>query len=250
MDITLDNMLTILDEHYNNIKALDALNQELFQLQMADKVTISDWGVCLSRHLQVLAGSFPKCFPPNHVAELKCDCFCGGLPKCLKAMVAYLKASSQEKSYSDYLWAAREAEKEDSMELSRSPRNQTTNNTAKPRITSFFPLQKLKGTQPAPKTPTVLSAPGRGDCWGGWRSRKQGSQWYWWSYWGVDGVTEEFMVHLVRAMKDAQVEEKCCYHCSSLEHFICNCPLVRSLRVNTQLNCKGMVPKKGAQALR
>ena len=31
-DITLDGVLTILDEHYNNIKALDALNQELFQL--------------------------------------------------------------------------------------------------------------------------------------------------------------------------------------------------------------------------
>ena len=32
MDITLDNVLTILDEHFNNVKALDALNQELFQL--------------------------------------------------------------------------------------------------------------------------------------------------------------------------------------------------------------------------
>ena len=31
-DITLDDVLTILDKHYNNIKALDALNQELFQL--------------------------------------------------------------------------------------------------------------------------------------------------------------------------------------------------------------------------
>ena len=31
-DITLDDVLTILDEHYNNVKALDALNQELFQL--------------------------------------------------------------------------------------------------------------------------------------------------------------------------------------------------------------------------
>ena len=45
MDITLDNVLTILDEHYNNVKALDALNQELFQLQMADKETVSDWGI-------------------------------------------------------------------------------------------------------------------------------------------------------------------------------------------------------------
>ena len=32
-DITLDDVLTILDEHYNNVKALDVLNQELFQLQ-------------------------------------------------------------------------------------------------------------------------------------------------------------------------------------------------------------------------
>ena len=31
-DMTLDDVLTILDEHYNNVKALDALNQELFQL--------------------------------------------------------------------------------------------------------------------------------------------------------------------------------------------------------------------------
>ena len=71
MDITLDNMLTILDKHYNNLKALDTLNQELFQLRMADKETISDWGVHLSRHLQVLASSFPNHFPPNRVAELK-----------------------------------------------------------------------------------------------------------------------------------------------------------------------------------
>ena len=86
MDITLDDMLTILDEHYDNIKALDALNQELFKLQ---KETMSDWGVCLSRHLQVLTAFFWELFPPDHVAELKCDCFYGRLPKQLKA-----KASS------------------------------------------------------------------------------------------------------------------------------------------------------------
>ena len=67
MDITLDDVLTILDEHYNNMKALDALNQELFQLKMVDKETVSDWGIHLSRHLQVLAASFPDCFPPDQV---------------------------------------------------------------------------------------------------------------------------------------------------------------------------------------
>ena len=91
-DITLDDVLTILDEHYNNVKVLDVQNQELFQLWMADKETVLDWGICLSRHLQILAGSFPDHFPPDRVAELKRDCFYGGLPKQLKVMVAYLKA--------------------------------------------------------------------------------------------------------------------------------------------------------------
>ena len=35
-DIMLDDVLTILHEHYN-VKALDALNQELFQLRMVER---------------------------------------------------------------------------------------------------------------------------------------------------------------------------------------------------------------------
>ena len=101
-DIILDDVLMILDEHYNKVKALDVLNQELFQLWMADKETMSDWGVCLSRHLQILAASFPDHFPPDCVVELKRDCFYGRHPKWLKAMVAYLKAGSQVRMYSDY----------------------------------------------------------------------------------------------------------------------------------------------------
>ena len=43
---------------------------------------------------------------------------------------------------------------------------------------------------------------------------------------GINWVTEEFMVCLAWAMKDTQVEEKHCYHCSSPKHFICDCLLV------------------------
>ena len=65
----------------------------------------------------------------------------------------------------------------------------------------------------------------------------------------IEGVTEEFMVCLVRVVKDAQKEEKHCYHCSSLEHFILDCPLVKASRTDLHLNCKeGMALKKGAQA--
>ena len=117
MDITLEDVLMVLHEHYNNVKALDALNQELFKLTMADKETVLDWGICLSRHLQVLATSFPDHFPPDHVAELKRDCFYSKFPKQLKAMVAYLKVGLQVRTYSDYLRAPWEVEKEDFIEL-------------------------------------------------------------------------------------------------------------------------------------
>ena len=152
MDITLDDVLTILDKHYYNVKAVDALNQELFQLWIADKETILDWGVCLSRHLQVLAASFPDCFPPDRAAELKRDHFYGRLPKQLKVSVAYLKVGLQVKTYSVYLRAAHEAEKEDSLELPQGPRAQTTDNPAKQRATSFFPQRKLMGNQPLLKS--------------------------------------------------------------------------------------------------
>ena len=64
----------------------------------------------------------------------------------------------------------------------------------------------------------------------------------------IKRVTEEFMVYLSRAVKDAQMEEKYCYHCGSPEHFICNCLLMKTLRENPQLNSKeGMLSKKGEQ---
>ena len=64
---------------------------------------------------------------------------------------------------------------------------------------------------------------------------------------GIEGVREEFMVQLARAVKDAQSDEKCCYHCSSPKHFICNCPLMKANRDKKQLNGKeGMASMKGA----
>ena len=53
---------------------------------------------------------------------------------------------------------------------------------------------------------------------------------------GIKGVTEEFIVHLAQAVKEAQQDEKCCYHCSSPEHFIHECPLVKASRTATHLN--------------
>ena len=63
---------------------------------------------------------------------------------------------------------------------------------------------------------------------------------------GIEGVTEEFMVHLARTVKDPQADEKCCYHCSCPEHFIHNSLFVKTSRDKKQLNGKeGMASMTG-----
>ena len=113
-------------------------------------------------------------------------------------------------------------------------------NPTKSKAKSFFPLWKLKGTQPV-KTPAVwtehLEEDGA-DKEEGAESDNPG---------GIEGMTEEVIVHLAGAVNETQQDEKYCYHCSSLEHFICICPLVKASRTANHLNWKeGMAPEKGA----
>ena len=157
-------------------------------------------------------------------------------------MVAYFKVEPQVRTYSDYLRATREAEKEDSIELSWNPRAPATDGPSKLRATSFFPLRKLKGSQLFMKKPTIhlaqLEEEGANDTEDTESDDPA----------GIKGVTEEFMVQLARAVKDAQMDEKHCYHCSSPKHFIRNCPLMKAARDKKQINRKeGMVMVKGAQ---
>ena len=156
--------------------------------------------------------------------------------------MAYLKVGPQVRTYSDYLRAIREAEKEDSIKLSRSSRIQTADGLSKPRTTSFFPLRKLKGNQPFSKKPALqLAQLEEEDADNGEDPESDDPD-------GIEGVMEEFMVWLARVVKDAQTDERCCYHCSSPEHLIHNCLLMKTARDKKQLNGKeGMVMMKGAQ---
>ena len=147
-------------------------------------------------------------------------------------MVAYLKVGPQVRMYLDYLRVTREAEKEDSIELSRSSRSQPTDGPSKPRTTSFFPLRKLKGSQLFPRKPAVwLAQLDEEDADDGKDPESNDLD-------GIKGVTEDFMVWLARAVKDTQMDEKYCYHCSSSEHFIRNCPLMKTTRDKEPLNGK------------
>ena len=99
-----------------------------------------------------------------------------------------LKVGPQVRTYSDYLRGTKEAEKEDSIELSQSFRIQTANSPSKPRTTSFFPLRKLKGNQLLSRKPAVhlayLEEEGADDGEDP-ESDDPG---------GIKGVTEEFTV--------------------------------------------------------
>ena len=240
MDITLDDVLTILHEHYNNVKALDALNQELFQLWMADKETISDCGICLSRCLQVLAASFPDHFHFDHVAELKWDHFYGRLPKWLKQLWPTLRPAHMKRliPITFRLQGNWKRKTPWSYPDTHGTMQLITLLNQKPLVSSL--CRSSKGNQPVSKMATVCLAHLEEE------STKRDEEVESKDPDSIDGVMEEFMVHLARAVKDTQVEEKCCYHCSSPEHFICDCPQVRALRENTQLNHKeGMTSKKG-----
>ena len=105
-------------------------------------------------------------------------------------------------------------------------------NLSKPMTTSFFPLRKLKGNHPPSQKPAVCLAQLEeedADDAKGPESDDPGEN---------EAGTEEFMVQLARAVKNAQTDEKCCYHCSSPKHFIHNCPLMRTARDKKQLNGK------------
>ena len=72
MDITLDDVLNTLDEHYNNVKALDVLNKKLFQMHMGEKETVSDWGCALIETPADSCGIIPRMhFPLDQVVKLK-----------------------------------------------------------------------------------------------------------------------------------------------------------------------------------
>ena len=108
-------------------------------------------------------------------------------------------------------------------------------------MTSLFPLWQLKGTKPA-RTPPVWVAHFEEESTDKEEDTESGDPD------GIKGITVDFIVHLARAVKDAQQEEKCCYHCSSPKHFIHDCPLVKASRMDPHLNwVEGMAPKKGAQ---
>ena len=123
--------------------------------------------------------------------------------------------------------------------MMEAPANLTMTSTNKPKVMSFFPLQKLKGSRPV-MTPSIQATILEEKSVDKESIDGEHPD-------GIQGITKEFIVNLARAVNDAQQTDKWCYHCDSPDHFIHDCPWLMGAKVGASLNWKeGMTSRRGA----
>ena len=130
-------------------------------------------------------------------------------------------------------------EKEEVMEASQSS---VPASMSKLKVTTFFPLQKLKGSQ-------LTITPSTRVCT--WKKRVPMRRRVWTvkTQMALKVWQKSSSYHLARAVKDARQMEKHCYHCDRPDHFIHNCPWLEEMTTGSSLNQKeGTVPRKGGWA--
>ena len=75
-DITLDDVLTTLEEHYNNVKPWTPLTMSSFSYTWVKKRQYQIGGAPVKTTVGS-CGVIPGCFPPDCIAKLKHDNFYG-----------------------------------------------------------------------------------------------------------------------------------------------------------------------------
>ena len=156
-------------------------------------------------------------------------------------MVAYLKVGLQVRTYSDLPKGCLGGRERRFYGAAQRPYGPDYQQCPKTSSCQFLPPAETQGQPAHLQMPVVLLAHLEEEDAGRDEDKEVND------LGGIERVTKEFMACLARTVKDTQAEEKHCYHCSSAEHFICNCLLLKTFRENEQLNSKeGMALKKGA----
>ena len=78
-DATLSDILKLLDKHYGVVMTFDALSKELYSLKQGLSENIAEFGVHLLQQVQILQSEYPRRIQPEHMEEMKHDCFYEGL---------------------------------------------------------------------------------------------------------------------------------------------------------------------------
>ena len=78
-DATLNDVLQMLDKYYGVIMMFGALSRELYSLEQGSRKNIAECGAHLLQQIQLCQSECPGRIQPEHVEEMKHDCFYEGL---------------------------------------------------------------------------------------------------------------------------------------------------------------------------
>ena len=78
-DITLTNILQMLDEHYGMVMMFNNLSKEHYSLKQGSGGNVAKFRVHLSQQVQILQSEYLARIQQEHVEEMKQDCFYEGL---------------------------------------------------------------------------------------------------------------------------------------------------------------------------
>ena len=144
---TLNDMLQMLDKHYGVIMAFNTLSKELYSLKQGLGEEIAEFGVCLSQQVQILQLEYTGKIWPEHMVEMKHDCFYEGLNPEYCHMLAYKVDGENPDDYSDLLLATQKLERRAETRNPLPPKTAVTsglNMICSQTLGNLFPLHKLK----------------------------------------------------------------------------------------------------------
>ena len=138
----------MLDEHYGIVMMFDTLSKEFYSLKQGSGENVAKFRLCLSQQVQILQSEYLARIQPEHMEEMKCDCFCEGLNPNYQQMLAHKMDGEHPTGYSDLLLVAqmleRWAEARDPL-LSKITTAGRLNMTCSQTPGNLFPSHKLKG---------------------------------------------------------------------------------------------------------
>ena len=108
-DVTLGDVLWMLDKHSGVMMIFDTLRKELYSLKQG--MECWEFGVCLSQQVQILQTRYPSWIQQEHVEEVKWDHFYEGLSPEYQQVLAHKVDGENPVTYSELLLAAQKLER-------------------------------------------------------------------------------------------------------------------------------------------
>ena len=97
----------MMDEQYDIVMMFNALSKELYSLKQGLGGNVAEFGMDLSQQVQILQSGYLGKILPEHVEEMKLDCFYEDLNPKYRWMVAHKVDDKNPAGYSDLLLATR-----------------------------------------------------------------------------------------------------------------------------------------------